>query len=341
MREAIAKVADGSSLSRGEARQAFDEIMRGEATEAQIAALITALRMKGETVEEVLGAAESMRAVVAKVPYSGSADILDIVGTGGDAKGSFNVSTASAIVAAGAGCVVAKHGNRSASGRSGAADVMEALGVRVDNTPEKNSEILSRIGFAFLFAPAHHPAMRFAAKPRKEIGIRTIFNILGPVTNPAGASTFLLGAYSAELAVKLAHVLAGLGIKKALVVNGSGYDEATLTGKTVAFEVTGAKVRRKVFAPKDFGFRKCREADLAAGGPAESAAAIMAVLEGTDRGARRDIVLLNAGLGIYANMKAASMKEGIVMARKSIDSGMALAKLRELAAEGKGEGELK
>lgn len=333
IREAISSVVDGKSLSRDEAKSVFSEIMNGEATEAQIASLITGLRMKGETIEEIQGAAEAMRSVVAKVTYRGRGEVLDIVGTGGDSKASFNVSTASAIVAAGAGCIVAKHGNRAVSSKSGAADVLDALGVKIETLPERNSEILSRTGLAFLFAPLHHPAMKFAAKPRKEIGIRTIFNILGPMTNPASASTYLLGSYSEELSEKLANVLAGLGIKKALVVSGSGYDEATLTGKTVAFEVTGKKVARMEFEPADFGFGVCSEKDFRVADAEESAVVIMGILDGKEKGPRRSLVLLNAGMGIYANMKAKTIKEGIELAARSIDSGKALGKLEMLVEE--------
>ncbi len=333
IKEAIAKVVEGKNLSRDETRQAFDEIMKGEASEAQIASLITALAMKGESAGEIQGAAESMRAVCAKVKYSGSGEVLDVVGTGGDSKNSFNVSTCSAIVAAGAGCVVAKHGNRSVSSKSGSADALESLGVKIELGPERNSEILSKIGFAFLFAPMHHPAMKFAAKPRKEIGIRTIFNILGPITNPANASTYLLGAYSEGLAEKLAHALAGLGVKRALVVSGSGYDEAALTGKTVLFVVSLGKVERSEFVPEDFGFRKCSEKGLVVSDAKESAEVVRKILSGKEKGPKRDLVILNAGLAIFANMKAKTIQEGLEAARQSIDSGSALEKLESLVKE--------
>src|SRR3989338_3656135 len=277
IREAIAKVVGRKNLTQEEAKQVFDEIMEGNATEAQIASLITALRIKGETADEIIGAAQAMREKAQRVEYRGKAEILDVVGTGGDGKGSFNISTAAAIVAAGAGCIVAKHGNRSVSSKSGAADVLEVLGVKVDTTPKRNSEILSKTGLAFLFAPAHHPAMKYAAKPRKEIGIRTIFNILGPITNPAGASTYLLGAYDEPLAKTMASALAGLNVKRALVVTGNGYDEATLTGKTVVFEVENGKIERKEYTPEKFGFETCSETDLAANEPKESANIILQI----------------------------------------------------------------
>ncbi len=333
IKEAIQKVVDGKDLGKEEAKSVFDEIMSGTATESQIASLITALRMKGETADEIQGATESMRKVAADVRFKGKGDILDVVGTGGDKKNSFNISTASAIVAAGAGCIVAKHGNRGVSSGSGAADVLEALGVKIDITPEKNSEILSKIGLAFLFAPSYHPAMKYAGKTRKEIGIRTIFNIVGPLTNPANASTYLVGAYSEGLAEKLAHALAGLGTKKAIVVFGSGYDEITLTDKTSIFEVEGRRVVKKIIKPEDFGFKRCSEAELSVSNAQQSAKIIKDIFEGKERGAKLDVLLLNSGAAIYANMKADTIKEGMEKARKSIASGKALDKLKALIKE--------
>ncbi|HLC93066.1 MAG TPA: anthranilate phosphoribosyltransferase [archaeon] len=335
IQESIKKVVEGKNLSRAEAKQVFDEIMRGEATEVQIASLITALHMKGESVDEIIGAVSAMREACSKVEYSGAGDVLDVVGTGGDGKASFNVSTAAAIVAAGAGCIIAKHGNRSVSSKSGAADVLESLGVKIDNTPEKNSQVLSKIGFVFLFAPMHHPAMKYAAKPRKELGFRTIFNILGPLSNPANASTYLLGVYDARLAEKLAKVLSGLGVKRALVVHGEGYDEATLTGATMVYTVEKGKVKKSTFTPKQLGFKKRSEKEFIVNDPVHSARILMEILEGKEKGAKMDLVVLNAGLAIYANMKAKRIKEGIRMARESIESGSALAKLKELIRESK------
>ncbi len=335
IREAIAKVVDGKNLSKAEAKETFDEIMNGKATDAQIASLITALKMKGETVEEIQGAAESMRSVVARVSYSGSTSILDVVGTGGDGKSSFNISTASAFVCAGAGCVVAKHGNRSVSSKSGAADVLEALGVNIETDAKRNSEILSKIGIVFMFAQKHHPAMKFAATARKEIGIRTIFNILGPITNPAGANTYLLGAYSVELAEKLASVLAGIGTVKAVVINGNGYDEASLSGRNIAFIVEHGKVLKKEFYAKDFGFRECEADSLTARDATESAQIIRRIFEGKETGPKMDIVLLNAGIAIFANGKVSTMQEGVELAKKSIDSKKALEKLELLVRESK------
>ncbi|MCR4369236.1 MAG: anthranilate phosphoribosyltransferase [archaeon] len=331
--DAIRKVCGKKSLSREEARIVFDEIMSGRCAHGKIVEFLIALSEKGESIEEIQGAAESMRGVVARVKYDGKANLLDVVGTGGDGKNSFNVSTTSAIVAAGAGCIVAKHGNRGASSKCGAADVLEALGVNIGTSPERNSEILKKIGIAFMFAPTHHPAMKYAIGPRKEIGKRTIFNILGPITNPANASTYLLGAYSEELAKKLAFVLAGLGAKKALVVHGSGFDEATLTGKTIIFEVEDKKVGKKEITPEQFGFSRCRENELGVANAKESAQIIKNILNGKEKGARFDTIALNAGLAIYANGKARDFGEGIALAKQSLLSGKALKKLEELIEE--------
>lgn len=335
IREAISKTIEGKDLTREDASRVFGDIMNGQATDAQIGSFITALRIKGETIEEIQGAADSMRRKVAKVSYKGNEDILDVVGTGGDRKNTFNISTTSSIVAAGAGCIVAKHGNRSISSQSGSADVLESLGVNLETSPGRNSEILSKIGFVFLFAPKHHPAMKYAIGPRKEIGIRTIFNILGPITNPASANTYLLGAYSEDLAEKLAFVLAGLETKRAFVVHGSGYDEIALTGKTIAFKVEDGKVEKLELNPKELGFEICKENDLKVDNPTESAQIINKILKGKEKGPKRDVVLLNAGLAIHANGKASSFEKGIEMAKESIDSGKALEKLEQLIKESK------
>ncbi|MCR4335647.1 MAG: anthranilate phosphoribosyltransferase [archaeon] len=328
--EATEKISEKNDLTREESKQVFDEIMNGKTTHEQIVKFLLALNEKGESIKEIQGACESMRSVVAKVTYSGNADVLDVVGTGGDGKSSFNVSTTSAIVAAGAGCIVAKHGNRSVSSKSGAADVLEALGVNIETSAERNSEILSKIGLIFMFAPKHHPATKYAIAPRKEIGKRTIFNILGPITNPANANTYLLGVYSEELAEKLAFVLAGLNTKHAMVVHGSGFDEATLTGKTTVFEVLDKKVKKTEITPEQFGFEVCKEKDLAVENAEESSEIIKKILKGEEQGAKRDTVLLNAGIAIFANGKAKSIDEGIEKAKESIDSGKALEKLNLL-----------
>ena len=331
IKEAISKVAEGNDLSRAEAKEVFDEIMTGRTSEDDIVSLLVALSEKGESIGEIQGAAESMRSVVARVKAKG--DVLDVVGTGGDGKNSFNVSTTAAIVAAGAGCKVAKHGNRGVSSKSGAADVLQSLGVNIETEPQRNSEIFEKIGLAFMFAPKHHPAMKYAIGASKRIGKRTIFNILGPITNPAGANTYLLGAYSEGLAEKLAFVLSGLGTKKALVVHGSGYDEAALTGGTIIFEVSKGKVEKKEINPEMFGFKRCGEKDLEISSPEESAEIVKKILSGGEKGPKADVVALNAGLAIYAFGEALDFGAGIAMAKRSIASGKALEKLEALIRE--------
>ncbi|MCX6798825.1 MAG: anthranilate phosphoribosyltransferase [Candidatus Diapherotrites archaeon] len=329
--EASERVSAGNDLTRAETRELFDEIMRGKVPTEPLAAFLKALAEKGESIEEIIGAAESMRAVVACVKPKVKGDLLDIVGTGGDKKNSFNVSTCAAFVAAGAGCIVAKHGNRSVSSKCGAADVLEKLGVKIDLPPEKNAELLEKIGIAFLFAPCHHPAMRHAMPARKMLGTRTIFNILGPLTNPAGAQTYLLGVFDLSLAEKLASALAKLRIRRALVVHGrDGFDEISLCAPTAVFDVAGGKVGKYEIAPEKFGLKNCAEAELGVAGAEESAEAIKNILCGKEKGAKMDIVLINAGAAIYANGMAESIAEGIELARKSIESGAAMEKLKAL-----------
>ena len=334
IKEAIASVVEGKDLSRKEAMEVFDEIMKGGATDAQIAALLIGLRMKGETSDEIAGAAESMRKVVAKVEPKVKGLLLDVVGTGGDKKGTINVSTAAAFVAAGAGCVVAKHGNKSVSSRSGAADVLQQLGVKVELTNVQNARVIENIGIAFLFAPVHHPAMKYAIGPRREIGVRTIFNILGPITNPAGAQTYLLGVYDKGTAEKIANSLNSLGVERALVVNGhDGCDEISLCAPTDVFEVEKGKIRKYVIKPEDFWFKKCGEKDVCVADAAESASDIRKIFEGKMDGPKKDIIVLNAGAAIYANKKAKTIKDGVKMAQESIASKAALEKLELLINE--------
>jgi len=326
----IHNVVKETDLSRAQARDAFDRIMSGDATPSQISSFITALRMKGETPQEIQGAAASMRQAARSVSYEGDGPLLDVVGTGGDEKHTFNVSTTSSFVAAGAGCTVAKHGNRSVSSKSGSADVLETLGINIETNAEENERLLNDVGMAFLFAPAHHPAMKHAIGPRREIGIRTIFNILGPITNPADADHYLLGAYSEELARKLADALSGLDTERSLVVHGSGYDEVALTGPTTVFHVSGADVEETRIEPEEFGFDRCEEEDLSVEGPDESARSMKGILDGTITGPRRSIIELNAGLAIYTTGSVKSMEEGVDQARESIRSGSAREKLEEL-----------
>ena len=334
IKECIKKASERNDLSRAEIKEAFDEIMQGRATGAQIAALLAIMKMKGETSEEITGAAESMRSVAAEVSPKVREELLDVVGTGGDCKNTFNISTCAAIVAAASGCRVAKHGNRAVSSGCGAADVLEKLGVNINAGNKKNAELIEKIGIAFMFAPMHHPAMKYAAGPRKEMGIRTIFNILGPLTNPAKAQTILLGVFDGALAEKLADALKGLGIKKALVVHGrDGSDEISISGSTIVFEV-GGEIKKYEIKPEDFGIKRFPIEEIKVNSPDEAAGAIRAVLSGTDKGAKRNIVLLNAGAAIYANGKAGSIKEGIILAREAIDSGKAMKKLDELIKAG-------
>lgn len=327
--DAIEKAVNGEDLPPEESRQSFEHIMEGEATDAQISSLITALRMKGETGDEIRGAARSMREAAVTIEAEDQ-PVLDIVGTGGDNKNTFNVSTTSAIVAAGAGATVAKHGNRSVSSSSGSADVLETLGVEIETTPEQNEAILNEAGIAFLFATRHHPAMKHAIGPRKEIEIRTIFNILGPLTNPAGADRYLLGAYTPEVARKQARALTGMNIKRALVVHGSGFDEITPTDSTLVFHVEDGDINEFTIEPEDFGFDRCDESELAVEGPRDSADTIRGLLSGDIRDGRRHMVLLNAGFGLFAEGRSSTPKEGIDLARESIDSGEAMDALDRL-----------
>ncbi len=330
----VEKASKGENLSRKEAREAFDLIMAGKVETPEIKELLIALRDKGETIDEISGAAESMKDVVANVSPKTDKPLLDIVGTGGDCKSTINVSTASAFVAAGAGCIVAKHGNRSVSSKCGSADVLEKLGVKLECGNEKNTRMIEKIGIAFLFAPCHHPAMKFAIPARKEIGTRTIFNILGPLTNPANAQTFLLGIFSLELAENLAGVLANLKIGHALVVHGNdGFDEISVSDATTVFEVKGGKIERYEISPEQFGFQRANERDIKVSSIEENATVLKAILSGKEKDAKRDIVVFNAGAAIYVNNLASSIGEGIEKARQSIDSGSALKKLEQLVEE--------
>jgi len=329
IKEAIKKVVSGQHLAEKEAGAVMEQIMEGEASPVQIASLLTALHLKGETVEEITGFARVMRRK--STPVSSVHPVLvDTCGTGGDGSGTFNISTTAALVVAAAGVPVAKHGNRSVSSRCGSADVLEELGVRVDLEPEALEECLNRLGMAFLFAPALHRSMGHAAGPRREIGIRTVFNILGPLTNPAGAQAQVLGVYSPLLTEVLARVLARLGTTRAFVVHGAGgTDEVSLAGPSVLCEVKNGFVRKGVLDPSRFGFDYAPVSALAGGTPKENAAITRAILEG-EKGPRRDAVVLNAALGLVAGGKARNIAEGLEIAAFSIDSGSALAKLHEL-----------
>ncbi|MET0154318.1 MAG: anthranilate phosphoribosyltransferase [Candidatus Binatia bacterium] len=335
IREAIGRLLDGQSLSEAESAEVIGLVMDGEATPAQIGALLVLLRRKGETVEELAGAARAMRAKVTRIRCE-SATVLDTCGTGGDGRGTFNVSTAAGIVAAAAGCTVAKHGNRAISGSVGGADVLERLGVRIDLEPARSEELLRETGFAFLFAPLLHGAMRHAAGPRREIGVRTIFNLLGPLTNPAGARHHLLGVFEASWVEPLARVLGRLGSVHALVVHGDdGLDEITTTAATEVAELRAGEVRQLRIEPEALGVKRARLADLQVESAQQSAEVIRGVLDGRP-GPARDIVLVNAGAAIYAADRAPTLEAGIEAARQTVDDGRARAMLERVVRDTQG-----
>jgi len=334
IKEAIGKVVAGIDLSEPEMASVMEEIMSGNATDAQIGAFITALRIKGETVDEITGAAVVMRRHATKVEAVGEGEILvDTCGTGGDASGTFNVSTTAAFVVAGAGVPVAKHGNRSVSSKCGSADVLEALGVSFALSPAQIGQCIREVGIGFMFAPMLHGAMKHAIGPRREIGIRTVFNILGPLTNPAGANVQVMGVYDPRLTEKLANVLAKLGAVRALVVCGEGnMDEITVTGETQVSEYADGQVMNYTVSPEEVGLSRAPLAAIKGKETAEEAAVqLRSVLEGTE-GACMDMVLLNAGAALMAAGKASALREGVDLAREIIKSGAALAKLKALVA---------
>ncbi|MFH0763377.1 MAG: anthranilate phosphoribosyltransferase [Candidatus Omnitrophota bacterium] len=329
IKEAIVKLVKGEDLSKNEIELVMEEIMTGQALPTQIAAFLTAMRIKGETLDEIVGAAGIMRRHATKIKTRHPV-VLDTCGTGGDGCNTFNVSTVAAFVVAGAGVIVAKHGNRSVSSKCGSADLLKALGVNIEAEEHIVSKCIDEVGIGFLFAPALHKAMQYAIGPRREIGIRTIFNILGPMTNPAGATNQLLGVYAAELTGLMAEALGRLGSKHALVVHGKdGLDEVTTADKTRISELKGGKVKTFEISPRDFGIKKVKPEELRGGDPAENAKITMDILS-EEKGPAYDIVILNAGCAIYAADKAPNIKEGIKLAEESIESGAALGKLQEL-----------
>ena len=318
----IAKLVERQDLSEKESEEAMSLIMSGKATEAQVAGFLVALRMKGETVAEITGSARAMRAAATRINVQGL-DLVDTCGTGGDRKGTFNVSTAAALVAAGAGVPVAKHGNRSVSSGSGSADVLKTLGVNIEASPEVVEECIRQLGMGFLFAPALHKAMKFAIGPRREMGVRTVFNILGPLTNPAGARRQLLGLFSGDLLETIAGVLLNLGAEKAMVVHGAdGLDELSVCAESSIAEIDGGAIRTWQLTPESVGLPRAQLTDLVVDGPEESAEVIRFVLSG-GQGPRRDITLLNAGAAVYVGGRAASLEEGMQAAAESIDTGRA------------------
>lgn len=326
--DAIKKLVENQDLTYDEALACMDEIFSGEATEIQTAGYLTALRMKGETVEEISASARGMRNHAAKLEHDGM-EVLEIVGTGGDCANSFNISTTSGLVAAAAGVPIAKHGNRSVSSKCGAADVLEALGVNITIPPEKMSEVLQKTNICFMFAQVYHKAMKYVAPVRKGLGIRTIFNILGPLTNPANASMQLMGVYEEALVEPMAKVLNKLGVNNGMVVYGQDcLDEISLSAPTTVCEIRDGEFKTYVIESEQFGFNKCDKKDLEGGNPEENAAITKAILRG-EKGAKRDAVVLNAAACIYIAKKANTMQEAVKVAEEMIDSGKAMEVLNQ------------
>ncbi len=328
---AVSAVVEGRDLSRAEARDAMREIMSGQAPEPLIGAYLVALRMKGETVDEIAGSAETMRELVHRIETP-EGDVVDTCGTGGDGLHTLNVSTGAALVAAAAGAVVAKHGNRAVSSRSGSADVLEHLGVNVSASPETVAACIREVGVGFLFAPSLHPAIKHAMPSRRALGIRTVFNLLGPMTNPAGANRQLIGVFARRWVPRVAEVLGALGCDRALVAHGEdGMDEITLTAPTHLAEWREGAVHEWTFRPEDAGLARCRPEDIAGGTPEENAAQLGAILRGETGGPPRDIVLLNAGAVLHVAGRAESIADGVEAARGAVDGGAAWDTLNALA----------
>ena len=332
IKEAIVKLSKKQDLAYAEAEAVMDEIMSGQATPVQMSAYLTALALKGETIDEITASAAGMRAHCIKLLHN--LDVLEIVGTGGDGSNSFNISTTSSLVIAAGGVPVAKHGNRAASSKSGAADVLEALGVKITLTPERSAEILKKINICFLFAQNYHIAMKYVAPIRKELGIRTVFNILGPLSNPAGANMELMGVYDQSLVEPLAQVMANLGVNRGMVVYGQdSLDEISMCAPTSVCEIRDGKFTSYEITPEQFGYERCEKGALTGGTPAENAEITKAILKGEEKGPKRQAVCLNAGAALYIAGKSASIEEGVKLAESLIDSGAALKKLGEFVEE--------
>jgi anthranilate phosphoribosyltransferase len=331
IQKALAELLEGRDLSQEHAREVMRSIMAGDATPGQIGGFLVALRLKGETADEIAGCAEAMREHVLVVKPE-RADLVDTAGTGGDGARTFNISTAAALVAAAAGAGVAKHGNRAVSSSSGSADVLEALGFNLELAPQRIARSIDQLGFGFLFAPTHHPAMRHAAPIRRELATRTVFNVLGPLTNPAGARAQVVGVYTPELVPTIADVLARLGAERAFVVHGAaGVDELSPAGPNLVCEVAGGEVRRREIDPLELGIERCAPDELGGGEPAENAETIRRIFSGAN-GGKRDAVLLNAAGAIAAGGLAKDLAEGVGIAREAIDSGAAGERLEQLIA---------
>lgn len=332
IKEAILKLAKKEELTYETAEAVMNEIMSGEATPVQMSAYLTALSIKGETIDEITASAAGMRTHCIKLLHN--MDVLEIVGTGGDGSNSFNISTTSSLVIAAAGVPVAKHGNRAASSKSGAADVLEALGVNISIPPEKSAQLLKDISICFLFAQNYHVAMKYVAPIRKELGIRTVFNILGPLSNPAGANMELMGVYDESLVEPLAQVMAKLGVSRGMVVYGKdSLDEISMCAPTAVCEIKDGWFQSYELTPEQFGYERCDKSQLTGGSPQENAEITKAILEGREKGAKRQAVCLNAGAALYITGKAETIEQGVRMAESLIDDGTALRKLEEFITE--------
>ena len=336
IKEAILKLAKKENLTYEEAEAVMNEIMSGEATPVQMSSYLTALSLKGETIDEITASAAGMRAHCVKLLHD--MDVLEIVGTGGDGSNSFNISTTASMVIAAGGVPVAKHGNRAASSKSGAADVLEALGVNITISPEKSAELLKKINICFLFAQNYHIAMKYVAPIRKELGIRTVFNILGPLSNPAGANMELMGVFDGSLVEPLAQVMENLGVTRGMVVYGQDkLDEISMCAPTSVCEIRDGKFISYEITPEQFGYIRCEKDALKGGTPQENAEITKAILNGTDKGPKRQAVCLNAGAALYIAGKAETMEQGVRMAEELIDSGAARKKLEEFVKESNAE----
>lgn len=328
IKNTIEKLIDGQDLDFDETKEVMSLIMSGEATNAQISSFLTALRIKGETPTEISACATAMRDKGQKLHHD--SPVAEIVGTGGDKANTFNISTVSGFVVSGAGVPIAKHGNRSVSSKCGAADVLESLGIKINLTPEQNEQVLKECGMCFMFAQVYHTSMKYAAPVRRELGTRTVFNILGPLSNPAQAEINLIGVYDSALVNPIAEVLQKLGVKRGMVIHGlDGLDEITLTDKTLACEINGDKLTEFEIDPTEYGFTLCDKSEFVGGSAEENAEIARAILSG-EKGAKRDIVTLNSGVVLYLAGKAESIKDGVALAQETIDSGKAMQQLEKL-----------
>ncbi len=330
IKEAISKLIEKQDLTMEEAVNVMDEIMSGKATDAQIAGFLVALRLKGETIDEITACAKVMREKAFRIKPKKHSQLIDVVGTGGDKSGTFNISTIAAFVVAGAGVPVAKHGNKGVSSKCGSADVLTALGIKIDLEPKQVEKCIDAIGIGYMFAPKFHGAMKYAIRPRKELGIRTVFNVLGPLTNPAEAPYELMGVFNKELVEPLAEVLGKLGLKHAMVVHGNGLDEITIEAPTKVAEYKDGHVKSYEIKPTDFGIKLASLNEIKGGSPEDNAKIALGILSGKEKGVKRSVVLLNAGVALYVAGKAESIQDGIDIAKNSIDSGKALEKLNKL-----------